>query len=363
MQHIRLSQRLAPLVLAVVLLLTHGCNILPVEYQPQAAPIRQAETSPEFKTFKVERGDLRLTETISFRYEPIRVAQLGFPVGGLRLEALYVDMGDLVEEGNLLAELEGGQDAARIRELESSLEEADVQKKYMREDHVLAQKEEEIWQDALGSEESVKEETLAALAQVQEEELQFFEAERHILELELQDARDRLAVRQIYAPFDGIVTYARVSNLGESVRKDESIIQVSDSSISLFVGRIPDHDYFDVGSQWDLDSRDITYPVEIINPEDYGIEGDDGSAYARLLVDDVALEADTRGSIEVVLDESLEALFVPRRSVFIAGGQPMVYIQNPDGVRIAREVETGLETREYIEITSGLEEDEVIIRD
>ena len=49
--------------------------------------------------------------------------------------------------------------------------------------------------------------------------------------------------------------------------------------------------------------------------------------------------------------------------MFVAGGQAMVYVENEDGIRVPREIETGLETREFTEVTHGLEEGEVIIND
>ena len=355
--------RIFPMLMITLILAVQGCQLLPQEYDPRQAPVRESVSGPVFDTFEVERGDLRLTDTIHFRYEPLRTAALSFDIGGLRLETLYVDTGDAVTEGQLLAELEGGSEASQITRLEEALELADLRLEQLREDHAYYLESEGLWLDALAATETEREEAISNLLAQQEEELNFHEAERHILSLELQDTRERFTARQIFAPFDGIVTYVRIRNVGENVRKDESIVHISDNSVSLFVGRIPEPDYFDAGMQWDLVSNDIIYPIEIINPADYGIEGEEGLAYARLLIDDVVLESETRGSVEVVLAESLDTLYVPRRSVFVAGGQSMVYVENPDGVRVAAEVETGLETREFAEILSGLSAGEVIIRD
>lgn len=355
--------RIFPMLMITLILAVQGCQLLPQEYDPRQAPVRESVSGPVFDTFEVERGDLRLTDTIHFRYEPLRTAALSFDIGGLRLETLYVDTGDAVTEGQLLAELEGGSEASQITRLEEALELADLRLEQLREDHAYYLESEGLWLDALAATETEREEAISNLLAQQEEELNFHEAERHILSLELQDTRERFTARQIFAPFDGIVTYVRIRNVGENVRKDESIVHISDNSVSLFVGRIPEPDYFDAGMQWDLVSNDIIYPIEIINPADYGIEGEEGLAYARLLIDDVVLESETRGSVEVVLAESLDTLYVPRRSVFVAGGQSMVYVENQDGVRVAAEVETGLETREFAEILSGLSAGEVIIRD
>ena len=344
----------------LTLLLVSSCQLLPSEYQPQAAPIRQTVADTPIETFTLKRGDLRLTETVQLRYEAIRVEDLTFPVGGLRLANVHVEMGDLVEEGQLLAELEGGSDAEQLERLELSIADAELNYARMLEDQALALEQEQLWSEALPTSDG---DSLQALQEAQHEARSLAEAELDLLQLELSDTQARMDTRRIYAPFDGIVTYATQKHPNDTIRQKETVVQVSDNTMSLFIGRKPELAEFPEGSQWTVESRDFSYPIEIIDPTDYGQVADEEMVYARLLIDDIALEAGTRGSVEILLDEAVDALYVPTVAVFVAGGQAMVYVENEDGIRVPREIETGLETREFTEVTHGLEEGEVIIND
>ena len=63
-----------------------------------------------------------------------------------------------------------------------------------------------------------------------------------------------------------------------------------------------------------------------------------------------------------MLDERKNVLYVNNKAIHTVNGNPFVYMLDKDGLRTMRYVTLGLELKDTIEITSGLEEgDQVII--
>lgn len=349
------------LIVPVFLVALSACRLLPPEYQPQEDPVRPPYEGPEFQTIEVERGDLRVIDLLHFTYEPIRHSELAFSAGGLRLLDIYVEAGDTVREGELLAELEGGEAAALLEERQAKLDAADQALKDLAEDHALALEEEEAWQQALGQDEATTQAALDQLKKDQDAVIALKEKERAILQLEVEESEEQVRTGQVHAPYDGIVTYTRSRSIGEIVRKDETIVEVSDNSRSIFVGRLMEREQLTPGTEWTIVSDEIPYPVRMIDPLEYGIEPEEGLGYALITVDDVQLEAGAKGKLEIVLEESLEALYLPRRAVFMIDDTPRVYVQNEDGIRVSKIVETGIQTDDSIEIVAGLEEGDSVV--
>lgn len=66
-------------------------------------------------------------------------------------------------------------------------------------------------------------------------------------------------------------------------------------------------------------------------------------------------------TIDVILDERVDVLVVPVAAVLQQGGERQVRVINDDGTIDRVTVEVGLVDDEYIEITSGLEGDEIVV--
>ena len=67
------------------------------------------------------------------------------------------------------------------------------------------------------------------------------------------------------------------------------------------------------------------------------------------------------GSVNVVLDQREDVLYVDRKAVKTADGKYFVYMLDENGLRTRKEITTGLETGNYVEIVSGLTEGDSVI--
>ena len=82
-----------------------GCQLIPVEEELPVAPIIETNDVEEYKQISVERRDLIAIDTVSCKYEAIQKEDLAFKLSGEQIGHVYVQVGQTVKKGDLLAEL------------------------------------------------------------------------------------------------------------------------------------------------------------------------------------------------------------------------------------------------------------------
>ena len=90
--------------LIFVLVLTSSCNLAQEEVLPDAPVIQEAKLK-EYKKAEVIRGDIIDKVSVDCRYSAFQSEELAFGINGLRIYNVYVEEGDYVKAGDLLAEL------------------------------------------------------------------------------------------------------------------------------------------------------------------------------------------------------------------------------------------------------------------
>lgn len=157
--------------------------------------------------------------------EPYSVADVATRVDGV-LEAFHAQRGDEVEKGQPLATIESGLEtiAVRLGEIRADMRAAIEER---RTNLAFAERQRDRVQQLYGDasislEEKDLRETEALLAAMQ---LQQVEREQDSARLELEQARQALALRTIRSPFDGVVV-ERLLATGESVEQ-RPIIRVA----------------------------------------------------------------------------------------------------------------------------------------
>ncbi len=350
------------LLVTLALLAAGGCGVLlPVEPNLERSPVTPTQTAAPFATWTAGYSDLRLEQTVRFRYKPVREAEMRFSVTGLLYDEILVKKGDLVSEGQLLASLDSGDIEPSLLELEYQLERRD-----MLRDGLLARQSDDRERLELrtarlsGTERTERREELA---QQQETELDNFDREVEILELSRETLERRLEQRRLVAPFAGIVTYTRRIADGDRSSAYDQVVHLSDNERSLFLATTDFASYFRPGESFEITVDDVSYPVLAVDPAEYGMEPGEKEAALRPEVEEMVFETDQSGVVILLLDSRDHVLVIPERAVFAAGDRSYVYIDRGDRVREAREVTTGLRAGTQIEITGGLAEGEVVIVD
>ncbi|MFR1475382.1 MAG: efflux RND transporter periplasmic adaptor subunit [Hydrogeniiclostridium mannosilyticum] len=371
-----------PILAGIVLLSCTSCTILPEEEELPAAPVVRDYEVEEYEQTPVLRGDLQLSQKVSCTYRPAKSEDLSFALGGEYISAVYVETGQTVKKGQLLAELEQGNIDEQIEAQEYTLSQSQVKLKHAKEDKALdLQKQELLCQSLEEQLQAAGQDTDTAALKSQLEaqrieksrltvqydnQIEALNDDIYIQNKKLSQLRQEKSRRQIYASIDGTATYVQQVEEGERSVKDERFITISDMETSVFVVKGEDCEYFKTGDEVDVVYKKEAYPARVVDASSLGLtEQEEGEArcYLQLLHPNPELESGNAGAVNVVLDERKGVLYTLAEAVKTANGQKIVYCLDENGMKIMKNVETGLKAGEWIEIVSGLEEGDSVVLD
>ena len=309
----------------------------------QKEPIRLMEGTDfyegvEYYKEPVKRGDLTEQIQIVSQFLPREEWELGFETGGLLLSALYVEVGDEVTEGEILAEL----DCSDLEEELFRLE-AEQEKLYLRLDYLT--KLSEIDKEYGGSGAEWKEELLQT------------EGSLEVTALKIQECEEKAKKRRIYAPMDGTVSYIAEYEEDQRSVRGEPFITVIDTELTL-QALTTDGDYLYEGMPVEIMIRDEIYNGSVTEVEQIREDRYEASFY---LEEPVQFPQGTRGIITIVLEEKEDVLYVPVKAIGEIDGKTVVFYEDENGLKAYKEVTIGYEADGKVEILDGLEEGDLVI--
>lgn len=399
------------LVVGVLLAALSGCFLLPREEEILEPPLIEPPQI-QYQTMTVQRGTIEDAFTVVGTFVSNQFYDLHFQYRGGRLKDVYANVGDEVTEGDVVAELFTFDLEDQIKQRQLQLRRAiiardqileEVESEYQlnsaRMDVELAQIRLEDLQRALEEAQLVasvrgtgqqdvqrlqsdirKQEIAVEKAQLAYERLQDTVQTNHRLELanldiqaaELELARleREMAQARLQAPASGIVVYRNRSLVeGEYINAFQNFLRIADPRVLLLRYEGSRASDFTLGQEVsvELSRREFrdqqlsgvvsltAANVPFEEREDYR---DTVLIEVRALPDEV--EFGDRGSIRVSLARKEDVIVVPRRSVYRYATRRYVQLLQ-DGIRVERDVETGLETSTEVEIVAGLEVGEELI--
>lgn len=357
--------RLTGLLLSLTALTS--CALAPEEERVQTAPLIRAYEQEVFQLKPVERGDLVQIGSVDCKYVAVQTATLSFALGGEYVDRMMVKVGDSVIKGQLLGQLQLGNLEEQMAAAQSALEELALRRDHLNRLYELERRRGEVAAkslDAAAQKEAAEELEKDFAARFQE-----IEDAQQLQTLTMEALQREIDERQIRAPFDGTITYVCKFDEGDMSVFGYRVVTLADSTLSLFRAETQYWDRFTPGDVYDIKVGDELYAAQVKSEEDLGVEpskkeaGKKAYVYFALLEPSFELEDGDRGRIEIVLEERLDALYVPRDAVSSANGQAIVYVLREDGMRAYREVETGITVDKRTEILSGLSEGESVIVD
>lgn len=329
-------------------ILCTGCQLMPEEETFAEPPVLYSYEIKEYIQDTVVRGDLIHSVMVPCTYMAAKQEQLGFSLGGEYIDKIYVSEGQQVQKGQLIAELQ-------YDNLQESIAAAEYEYKVLQlnQKHLLEQQS--LEQQAHGE----------SAAEQYESQLQKVSDDLYIAELQLEKLKLDLQQRQIFAGMDGIVMHVKNVRDGERSEVDETIVTIADMDTNVFLVEGEDAQYFSPGTQTAVLCGKTTYEVDVVDAAQLGVtdlQEDEPAAYLSLKQPDPILEDGKRGKTEVILEKHSDTLYVPKGAVKTADGKKIVYTLDENGLRVMKDVEIGMKTEDYIEILSGLEEGDVVIR-
>lgn len=340
-------------VLAVILLFNlYFCR-------PQAedkAEESQATGVMPVKVFSVEKEKISEKLIYSGVLEAWRQVNVTSEVGG-KIARIYVDEGQEVKEGQLLAELETETMRLQLKQAEAALAVAESNLKDARRN---LERMERLWEERAISEQQYEKIKLAYEAA----EAQFLQAEaslnmaRYNLNASLmkapfsgviasKNAKEGDVINPMmgsFSPSSGVVTLMDLSRIKIKVDVSPSDVRRIEKNQKAFlrVNSLPGREFegrvASVSQVADPQSKKFSIEVWVDNPGHL-------------------LKPNTFGDVVIEVESHPDALVVPQKAVL--EGDYVFVVEN--NIARKRQVVLGLQNNEMVEVTSGLEEGELVV--
>ena len=357
-------------VFAVFLLVTNiaGCSLLPKEEEVREED--EATQEEMYKTAVATRQDLDIYADISCGYVAEDEVGMGFEVEGVSFGKTYVSVGDKVEKGQILAELDLGTYATDKKGYEANLEKLQLQETYLQDMVYYEQLKSQTGKHAY----SEAKENITSL----QSELISVRQQEAIVNVQIAEADREIKKRQIRAPQKGVITSIEEKLKGGEKYKEETsktgidVIKMTDKSF-CYVANTNLYENFSVGDRVDMNvsGKNVKMKIrkiESIQEEEKDSESSDGEQQTdekRMYLDfdgDVSqLDAFSSGTINQLLDSRRNVLVVPAQAIVKMDNKNYVYVVGKDDMREIKEVELGASDGNSTEIVSGIDEGTKVI--
>jgi HlyD family secretion protein len=334
----------AALLAALILVLRGGSTRAAM---PVASAAAQAVTAKTLETMQVARG-VTANGTV-YAWQEIVV---GPEVGGYRVAAVNVDVGDRVRKGQVLVQLSEDMLAAEVASKRANLEQAQASSENAAAAYRRAQSLSGSGSGALSQSDmdKLRSEELSARARAE------------VTKAELQTADLRLRHTRVTAPDDGVIS-ARNVNVGQVAQVGTEMLRLLRKGRVEWRAEIPESRMREihVGQTVKLTTSDgaqLDGRVRAVAPT---IES---STRAGLVYVDIPSNGSARPGMfargEILLGQSAASM-APLSSIVTQDGYTYVFVVSDQQLAARRRVETGAVRGKQIEIVSGVQPGERIV--
>jgi RND family efflux transporter MFP subunit len=348
------------LVFVVCALILAGCGGEQIINDATPTPF----PTPVRPTFTVQRGEITVQARMNGRVIPLALDTAYFQISG-QVREVYVNVNDVVTEGQLLAELAEAQELrARADETRRTIRRAQI-------DLEIAQLTLEQYRAQGRSEAEIKiQELQVELAQLKlEETLQSLGIDPDSPVLEELDAQ--VAQARVFAPSDGTIIAA--VNEGRNVNPSTPAFVLGDPDrLEVLADLNPGSGDQEVREMYEgmpvVVVPDAHPEVELEGtirqlPSPYGTGESDEKVVHITLREPPSPDTYQNGdkvTVTVLLAHKEGVLWLPPDAIRSAGGRTFVIINSDAGPQRV-DIEIGLQTRDRVEIVSGLEEGQIVV--
>lgn len=334
--------------------------------------LRPGEAPAEYRTATVEIGSVEHTVTALGRLKPRDYVDVGTQVSG-QLKRVHVEIGDRVEAGQLLAEIDPTVYETRVRNDRANLDNLRAQLKQQQAELVLSRRQLERNQrllEASAVSRGTVEENEAAVA-VNEARINATRAQIKAAEAALEGDLANLSYTRIHAPMAGTVV-AESAVEGQTVNASQSapvIVRVADLDTMTVWAQVAEADvvkvkpglpvYFTTlgmpDRKWRGEVRQLLPTPEVVN---------DVVLY-NVLIDvdnhDGLLMTEMTVQVFFLLGEARDVTTVPTAALSPAGRGYRAQVLTARGVPEERQVQVGVTSRTRAEVIEGLAVGEQVI--
>jgi len=197
-------------------------------------------------------------------------------------------------------------------------------------------------------------------------------------QINLETAMQRLDDTKVYSPMDGIVT-ARYVQTGQIISSGISstsggtaVMMVSDLSRLFILARVDESDIgkVEIGQRVKVSvdayaGQNFDGSVDRIAPVGVNVQNVVTFEVRIEITSDnkTLLKPEMTADVEIVIEEKNDVLMVPLNAVKVEDGKSTIMVAGEGNAPVSREVQTGMDNGEFIEILSGLSESDVVLVD
>jgi RND family efflux transporter MFP subunit len=277
-----------------------------------------------------------------------------------RLQQLYFRVGDLIQAGALIAELDDDelQQQGHRAEAAIGVTNASLTQREAEHQNALAslKRSEDLFKDGLISPQEFEQQKTSVA--VFEAQMNLAKAQKTQAEAELRELRIRLEQTKIYSPMAGAVSQ-RYLDVGALVNPNTPMIQLVNLSTMVTQGNVPERNIgkLRVGNETivtvdAIPDHPFTGRVARISPVL------DAATRSALIEIDIPnpkreLKAEMFARIRLDLGSTREATLIPRDGLVYRGQQPGVYVVEGDRP-VFRPIETGMTREDQVEVLANL---------
>ena len=278
-----------------------------------------------------------------------------------RVEKIYFEIGDRVEVGDLIAELEDDELQQQVRRAVASIgvtRALSAQRAAERENAraELARAKSLLDDGLISPQDQASTRTRLAVADAQ---VEFAKAQTQQAEAELRELRIRLEQAKIYASISGFVA-ERYADTGALLGPSNPILKIVNLSTMITLANVPERNLgrLAIGNRAKIEVDAI--PGRTFRGRIARIAPVLDAATRTILVEidvpnsDNVLKAEMFVRIQLETGMTREAILIPREGLVYRGAQPGVYVVEGDRP-VFRVIETGLTREDDVEVLANLD--------
>ncbi|NLE95214.1 MAG: efflux RND transporter periplasmic adaptor subunit [Dehalococcoidia bacterium] len=339
----------------------------------------EAGTGTDATDYTVARGNLTVDVSASGNLAFASKEDLAFDMAGT-VEDVFVDDGDTVAEGQVVATLDTADWENQLRSLRISLLSAQSSLKQAR--YALDELKS-------GSRTSITGDVVVRDC-CDDEDIELQEMQVEQAEMRLEDAETRLEEHlaqnpEVLAPFDGFVTKVNAEG-GDEVMKGSIAVTIADPDRFEVGILVSENDISQIvegmRATVTVDALSITLPaevtyvaptatissgvvnyevtIEVATLEDYAAQVRQQTPAMAATLEGVQLRDGLSVTVTLIVAERTNVLLVPNSAINTAGGRAFVTVVKEGSAEERREVTTGVSNWQFTEILAGLTEGEAI---
>src|SRR5688500_10143863 len=329
---------------------------------------KSAERAQPLATAVVQKGDLEDTVSATGTLQPRDFVDVGTQVSG-QVKKLHVEIGDIVDKGQLLAEIDSTVYLSRVEGTQAQLKNQQAQLAERQANLRLAEQKAQRQANMMREQATTAEAVQVAQAELAAARAQINSTRARIQQTQstLRGDRANLAYTQIDAPMAGTVV-TQTAKQGQTLNANQSapiVLRIADLSTMTVQTQVSEADvsrlsvgmpvYFttlgDQRKRWHGKLRQINPTPEVVN----------NVVLYNALFDvpnaDGALMTQMTAQVFFVVAEAKDAVLVPLNAL----NRNMVRVVHEDGAIEERKVQIGTRNRVMAQVLAGLEPGERVL--